>query len=110
MDMSCTMLVLLAVATLMRSQVVARVFRDEDISDASSSSMVVYGAADSLQRMPLRKECPEGLNRDGIAEVPDTAMSSGSSIMSGFAGSEGWRETALAALCCMPGICTMRNL
>ena len=45
MDMSCTMLVSLAVATLMRFQVVARVFRDEDIRDASSSSMVVYGAA-----------------------------------------------------------------
>ena len=49
MDMSCTMLVLLAVATLMRSQMVARVFRDEDISDASSSSMVVYGATDDTQ-------------------------------------------------------------
>ena len=56
MDVSCTMLVSLAAATLMKSQVMPRVFRDEDISDASSSSMVVYGAAGSLHRMPLRKE------------------------------------------------------
>lgn len=110
MDMSCTMLVSLAVATLMRSEVMARVFRDEDISDARSSSMVVYGAAGSLQRMPLRSECPEGLNGDGIAEAPEGAMSSGSSIMSGLAGPVGWRETASAAPCHTPGTCTMRNL
>ena len=41
MDMSCTMLVSLAVATLIQSQVMARVFRDEDTNDANSSSMVV---------------------------------------------------------------------
>ena len=80
-DTSDTMLVSLAVATLMWSQVMASMFRDEDISDASSSSMVEYGAAGSLQWMPLRKECPEGLNGDGIAEAPEAAMSSGSSIM-----------------------------
>ena len=27
--------------------------------------------------MPVRKKCPEGLNRDGIAEAPEAAMSSG---------------------------------
>ena len=52
-------------------------------------SMVVYGAAGFLQQMPLRKECPEGLNRDGIAEAPEAALSSGSSIMSGLAGPVG---------------------
>ena len=41
LDMSCTMLVSLAVATLMRSQVIARVFRDKDSKDASLSSVVV---------------------------------------------------------------------
>ena len=41
MDMSCTLLVSLAVATLMWFQVMARVFRDENANDASSSSMVV---------------------------------------------------------------------
>ena len=41
MDMSHTMLVSLAVATLIQSQVMARVFRDEDTNDANSSSMVV---------------------------------------------------------------------
>ena len=60
--------------------------------------------------MPVRKECPEGLNTVGIAEVPEPAMSSGSGIMSGFVGLGGWRETALAALCRTPGMCTMQNL
>ena len=41
MDVSCTMLVSLAVATLMSLQVMARVSRDEDTNDASSSSMIV---------------------------------------------------------------------
>ena len=45
----------------------ARMFRDEDTNDASSSCGFV-----------IRKECPEGLNRDGIAEAPEAAMSSGS--------------------------------
>ena len=60
--------------------------------------------------MPVRKECPEGLKGDGIAEAPEAAMSSGSGIMSGFMGPVGWLETALAALCSMPGMYTMRNL
>ena len=60
--------------------------------------------------MPVGKECPEGLNTDGIAELPEAAMSSGSGIMSGFMGPVGWRETALAALYRTPGMCTMRNL
>ena len=77
--------------------------------DASSSSMVVEEGGVSLQQIPFRKECPEGLNRDGIAEAPEAAMSSGSSIMSGLAGPVGW-ETASAALCRTPGMCTMRNL
>ena len=102
------MLVSLAVSTLMRSQVMFRVFRDEDTNDASSPSMIVYDAGGSLQRIPVRKKCPEGLNRDGIAEAPETSMSSGSRIMSGFMGPVGWRETALAALCRMPGMCTSR--
>jgi len=88
-DTSDTMLVSLAVATSMWSQVMASMFRDEDISDASLSSMVEYGAAGSLQRMPLTKECPEGLNGDWIADAPEAAMSSGSSIMSGLAGPVG---------------------
>ena len=60
-----------------------------------------------MMRMPARKECPEGLNADGIAEAPEAAMSSGSGIMSGFMGPVGWRETASAALCCTLGMCTM---
>ena len=60
--------------------------------------------------MPLRKECPEGLNGDGIAEAPEAAMSSGSSIMSGLAGPVGWREPPSTALCRTPGMCTMWNL
>ena len=58
----------------------------------------------------VRKECLEELNRDGIAEAPEAAMSSDSSIISGFVGPVGWRETASAALCRTPGMCTMRNL
>ena len=57
--------------------------------------------------MPVRKECPEGLNMDGIAEVPASAMSPGSAIMSGFTGPVGWQETASAALCQTPGMCTI---
>ena len=60
--------------------------------------------------MPLRKECPEGLNRDGIAEAPEAAMSSGNSVMSGLVEPVGWWETASAALCHMPGMCTIWNL
>ena len=60
--------------------------------------------------MSLRKECPEGLNRDGIAEAPEAAMSFGSSIISGLAGPVGWWETASAAFCYKPGMCTMWNL
>ena len=56
----------------------ARMFRDEDTNDASSSCGFV-----------IRKECPEGLNRDGIAEAPEVAMSSGGDIMSGFEGPVG---------------------
>ena len=37
-------------------------------------------------------------------------MLSGSSIMSGFVWPERWWETASAALCRMPGMCTMWNL
>ena len=48
--------------------------------------------------MPLRKEYPEGLNRDGIPEAPEAAMSSGSSIMSGLVGLVRWWETASAAV------------
>ena len=63
------MLISLAVATLLRSQVMARVFRDEDMSDASSSSMVVEeGGQESLcsgyhsgrllrQLCVIRQEC-----------------------------------------------------
>ena len=68
----------------MQSQVMARVFREEDTNDASSSSTVVQDAGRSLQQIPVRKECPEGLNRGGMSEAPEAAMSSGSSIMSGF--------------------------
>ena len=110
MDMSCTMLASLAVVTLMGSQVMARVFRKEDTNDASSSSMVVQDAGGSLQQIPVRKECPEGLNRGGMAEAPEATMSSGGSIMSGFVGPVGWWETALAALCHMPRMCTIWNL
>ena len=60
--------------------------------------------------MPVRKECPEGLNTVGIAEVPEPAMSSGSGIMSGFVGPEGWRETVSTALHHMPGMCTIWKL
>lgn len=60
--------------------------------------------------MTLREELPDGLNGDGIAEAPEVAMLSGSSIMSGLAGPVGWRETASAALCRLPGICTLWNL
>ena len=88
-----------------------RVFRDEDTNDASSSFLVVWDAGGSLQWMPGRKECPEGLNRNGITVAPEAAMSSGSSIMSGFVEPAGWQETALAALCYTPGIpCTIQNL
>ena len=51
------MLVSLAVVTLMQSQVMARVFRDEDTNHH-----------------------PERLNTDGIAEAPEAAMSSGSGL------------------------------
>ena len=74
MDVSCAMLVPLAVATLMLLQVMARVSRDEDTNDASSSSMIVQDAGGSLQQMPVRKECPEGLDKEGIAEAPEAAM------------------------------------
>ena len=104
MDMSCTMLVSLAVATLMCSQVMARVFRKEDTNDASSSSMVGQDAGGSLQQIPVRKEFPEGLNRCGMA------MLCGSSIMSGIVGPVGWWEIASAALCHTPGMCTTWNL
>ena len=60
--------------------------------------------------MPVRKECQEGLNMVGIAEVPEAAMSSSSGIMSGFMGPVWWWETASAALCWTPGMCTMWNL
>ena len=60
--------------------------------------------------MAVRKGYLEGLNRDGIAETPEVAMASGGSVMSGFVGPVGWRETASAALCGMPGMCTMQNL
>ena len=60
------------------------------------------------RQMPVRKECPEGLNTYGIA--PEAAMSSGCGMMSGFMGPVGWEETASAALCHTPGMCTMRNL
>ena len=60
--------------------------------------------------MPLRSECPEKFNRDGIAETPEAAMSTGSSIMSGLVGPVGWWESALAALCRTPRMCTMGNL
>ena len=109
MDMCCTILVSLAVATLMQSQVMAGVFRDEDTNDASSLSMTVQYAEDSLQQIPVRMECPEGLNGSGVAESAKDAVSSSSSIMSGSVGSEGWRETASAALCrtCTSRMCTM---
>ena len=58
--------------------------------------------------MPTRH--PEGLNTDGIAEVPEAATSSGSGIMSGCMGPVGWWEPASVPLCHMPGMCTMRNL
>ena len=48
MDTGCTVLVPLVVATLMWFQVMARVFRDEDTNDASSSSMIVQDAGGSL--------------------------------------------------------------
>ena len=69
-DMSCTMLVSLAVTTLTQSQVMARVFQDEDANDTSLSSMVVQDAGGSLQQIQVRNECPEGLNVCGIAEAP----------------------------------------
>ena len=81
----------------------ARVFRDEDTTDASSSSMVVQDAGGSLRQIPVRKECPEELNRVGMAEALEAVMSSGSSIMSGFVGPVGCRETASAALRRTPG-------
>ena len=56
--------------------------------------------------MPVRKECPERLNRDGIAVVPEAVMSSGSGIMSGFMGPVGWLETASAQLCVVRQECT----
>ena len=49
--------------------------------------------------MLVRKECPERLNRDGIAVVPEAVMSSGSGIMSGFMGPVWWLETVPAQLC-----------
>ena len=88
------MLVSLAVATLMQSQVMARVFKDEDTNDASLSSMVVQDVGGSLQQIPVRKECPDGLNRSGIDEAPEAAMPSGGSMMSGLVGPVGRCETA----------------
>ena len=60
--------------------------------------------------MPVRKKCPDRSNRDGIAEAPETAMSSGSGIMSGFMGPVRRQETASPALCRIPRMCTMQNL
>ena len=104
------MLASLAVVTLMGSQVMARVFKKEDTNDASSSSMVVQDAGGSLQQIPITKECPEGLNRGGMAEAPEAALSSGSSIMSGFVGPVGGRlhrQLCVIRLGCTPwGICS----
>ena len=105
-----TMLMSLAVDILMRSQEKARVFREVDTNDARSSSMVVQDVAGSLQQIPVRKECPEGLNRVGMVEAPEAAMSSDSSIMSGFVGPVGrrlHRQLCVICLGCTPwGICS----
>ena len=60
--------------------------------------------------MDASQEGVKGLNTDGIAKVPEAAMSSGSGIMLGFMGPVGWWETASAALCHTPAMWTMRNL
>ena len=78
MDTGSTMLVSLAVATLMQSQVITGVFRDEDTNDASSSSMIVQDAGGSPQQKP------EGLNGGEVAESPEDAMSSGSASCLGL--------------------------
>lgn len=52
-------------ATLTLSQLIARVFRDEDADDFSWSSMAVQTGGASVQWIPVRKEWPKGFNKGG---------------------------------------------
>ena len=72
MDMTWSMLSL-AVAILMLSQVMVRVFREENIYDAIWSSVVVQTRRGSVHWILVKKECPTGSNRGGMAESLETA-------------------------------------
>ena len=99
----------LVVASFTLSQVTAMVLRVDEADDASSSSRLDEheSCGGSWMRMFARNGCP--IRSTGRC-VSVAATSSGSVNMSGFAVPVGWRETASAALCRTPGMCTIRNL
>ena len=59
--------------------------------------------------MPVGKECPEGLNRDGIAEAPETAMWHHVWVYGASRVAEDCTDSFMS-YARNEGMCTMRNL
>ncbi len=102
------MVVLLAVAALTRSHVIAIEWVDLMAEDNSCCSMMAVdeSASGSVVRVQARVEV---IDLGGGEMVVEVATSSGMGMALGLAAPHGWRESASAALCLMPGMWTMRK-
>ena len=99
------------VANFTLSHVVAIVLKADTADDVSwlSISRDHESSGGSSQRMLAMIECRVGSSGSKLIGLPMAAMLSVSVSRSGLVEPVGWRETASAALCRTPGICTIRN-
>ena len=106
MDRSWCIEASLVVASFTRSHVMARLPKVDAADRAISVSIGMLGGV-SVLRIPDRMLRPSVVSGNGRLQSPVEAMSSWSTSISGFSGPVGWRETASASLCRMPGTCTI---